>query len=181
MEDEKIIELLWNRDEQGLSELKNKYERNLQSLSQRIVDVEDAMECVNDTYIAVWNSIPPKRPKFLCAYIMKICRNLSYNKLEWYGAAKRNVQIVELSRELEQCIPSADISIEEKELGDLLSKFLRGLPEEKRHIFIRRYWYGDSIHELAESFDYKESKIKSSLFRVRNELREYLRKEGVFL
>lgn len=119
MEDEKIVELLWNRDEQGLSELKNKYERNLQSLSQKIVSEEDAMECVNDTYIAVWNSIPPKRPQFLRAYIMKICRNLSYNKLEWYGAAKRNAQVIELSKELEQCIPSADISMV-IEVGNLI-------------------------------------------------------------
>lgn len=179
MEDDKIIELLWNREEQGLRELKNKYGNHLKQLSERMLSIEDAEECVSDTYIAVWNSIPPQRPQYLHAYISKICRNISLNKVEWNHAAKRNVQVFELSQELEQCIPDKSNVMDARELGNILSAFLYSLPDEKRIIFIRRYWYGDSIKELAQYYGYRNSKIKSILFRVRKELREYLEKEGV--
>lgn len=179
MEDDKIIELLWNREEQGIKELENKYGKELKRLSERMVNAEDAEECVSDTYIAVWNSIPPKKPDFLFAYISKICRNISLNKVEWNHASKRNAQIIELSSELEQCIPDMSNTLDIRELGDILSVFLRTLSDEKRKMFIRRYWYGDSINELAQLFGYRDSKVKSILFRVRNELREYLKKEGV--
>ena len=179
MEDDKIIELLWNREEQGIKELENKYGKELKRLSERMVNAEDAEECVSDTYIAVWNSIPPKKPDFLFAYISKICRNISLNKVEWNHASKRNAQIIELSSELEQCIPDMSNTLDIRELGDILSVFLRTLSDEKRKMFIRRYWYGDSINELAQLFGYRDSKVKSILFRVRNELREYLEKEGV--
>lgn len=179
MEDDKIIELLWNREEQGIKELENKYGKELKRLSERMVNAEDAEECVSDTYIAVWNSIPPKKPDFLFAYISKICRNISLNKVEWNHASKRNAQIIELSSELEQCIPDMSNTLDIRELGDILSVFLHTLSDEKRKMFIRRYWYGDSINELAQLFGYRDSKVKSILFRVRNELREYLKKEGV--
>ena len=179
MEDDKIIELLWNREEQGIKELENKYGKELKRLSERMVNAEDAEECVSDTYIAVWNSIPPKKPDFLFAYISIICRNISLNKVEWNHASKRNAQIIELSSELEQCIPDMSNTLDIRELGDILSVCLRTLSDEKRKMFIRRYWYGDSINELAQLFGYRDSKVKSILFRVRNELREYLEKEGV--
>ena len=179
MEDEKIIELLWNREEQGLKELEIKYGKQLQRLSEQMLNIEDAKECVSDTHIAVWNSIPPKRPEFLYAYVAKICRNISLNKVQWNQAAKRGSRICELSLELEQCIPDMKHSMDSIELGSIISTFLQNLPEEKRHIFIRRYWYGASINELAKFYGYRNSKIKSILFRVRNELRAYLEKEGV--
>ncbi len=179
MEDDKIIELLWNREEQGIKELENKYGKELKRLSEHMLNVEDAEECVSDTYIAVWNSIPPKKPHFLFAYISKICRNISLNKVEWNHASKRNAQTIELSSELEQCIPDTSNIIDMREFGDILSAFLHTLPDEKRKMFIKRYWYGDSINELAQLFGYRNSKVKSILFRVRNELREYLEKEGV--
>ena len=181
MEDEEILTLLWNREEQGLKELGQKYGKRIEQLAEKFLSAEDAEECVNDTYLAVWNSIPPKRPHFLFAYTAKICRNLALNKVEWNQAAKRNAVMVELSHELEQCIPDASAVIEQQELGGLISDFLKGLSAEKKQMFLRRYWYGDSIQELMETFGYKESKIKSILFRIRNQLREYLKKEGVAL
>ncbi|MBQ3514326.1 MAG: sigma-70 family RNA polymerase sigma factor [Lachnospiraceae bacterium] len=181
MEDEKIVGLLWERKEKGLEELKNKYGKQIERLAERILPKEDAKECINDTYLAVWNSIPPQRPKFLFAYIARICRNYSYNKVEWNTATKRKAEIVELSTELEQCIPDLMVSLEQRELGELISNFLRELPDEKKRIFVRRYWYGDSIKELSKSYGYRESKIKSILFRVRNQLKEYLEEEGIFL
>lgn len=179
MEDEIIVELLWGREEQGLIELKDKYGKQLICLAKSMLNAEDAEECVSDTYIAVWNSIPPKRPKFLFAYVAKICRNLSLDKVKWNHAEKRCANVITLSQELEQCV--ADVNCSEEMLGHLLSEFLRSLSDEKRRIFIRRYWYGDSIRELAKEYGYREGKIKSILFRVRNELREYLKKEGIAL
>lgn len=150
MEDNQILGLLLVRDEQGLKELETKYGTRLKHLAMGILPEEDALECVNDTYLAVWNSIPPKQPEFLFAYVAKICRNLALNRLEWESAAKRNAVVVELSEELS---------------------------ETKRSLFIRRYWYGESIKELAEAFGYRETKIKSILFRLRNQLWKELKKE----
>ena len=178
MEDEEILNLLWNRREEGLKELEEKYGKQIQRLAGRILTEEDAKECVNDTYLAVWNSIPPKRPAYLFSYVAKICRNFSYNKVQWNLASKRKAEIVELSAELEQCIPDSLAFMEQKELGRFISEFLKKQPEEKRRIFVRRYWYGDSLKELSEHYGYRESKVKSILFRLRNQLKEYLKKEG---
>ena len=181
MEDEEILDLIWDRKEKGLKELEAKYGRQIERLAERILSKEDAKECINDTYLAVWNSIPPQKPKFLFAYAAKICRNVSFNKVDWNQASKRKAEVVELSTELEQCIPDSLMDMEQRELGELISIFLRKLPEEKKRIFVRRYWYGDSIKELSKSYGYRESKIKSIIFRIRNQLKEYLEKEGIFL
>ena len=178
MEDEEILNLLWNRKEEGLKELEQKYGQQIQRLAGNILSKEDASECVNDTYLAVWNSIPPKRPTYLFSYVAKICRNFSYNKVQWNQASKRKAEIVELSAELEQCIPDSLAFMEQKELGRFISEFLKKQPEEKSRIFVRRYWYGDSLKELSEHYGYRESKVKSILFRLRNQLKEYLKKEG---
>ncbi|MGN1084944.1 MAG: RNA polymerase sigma factor [Lachnospiraceae bacterium] len=179
MEDEEILTLLQSRKEQGINELEQKYGRRLRQLAERILPEEDAKECLNDTYLAVWNSIPPKRPQFLFAYTAKICRNLALNKVEWNQAAKRNAVVVELSAELEQCIPDSAAAVGQQELGELLTGFLRGLAEEKRQLFVRRYWYGESIRELSDRFGYRESKVKSMLFRMRKQLWNELKKEGI--
>lgn len=179
MEDEEILALLQSRKEQGLNELEHKYGKRLRLLAGRILPEEDAKECLNDTYLAVWNSIPPNQPEFLFAYAAKICRNLALNKIEWSHAAKRNAVFVELSAELEQCIPDVSADIGQQELGELIAGFLKKQPEEKRQLFVRRYWYGESIRELAEAFGYRESKVKSILFRLRNRLWNDLKKEGI--
>ena len=107
MDDEEILDLIWDRKEKGLKELEAKYGRQIERLAERILSKEDAKECINDTYLAVWNSIPPQKPKFLFAYAAKICRNAAYNKVQWNEASKRKVELVEFSTELEQCIPDS--------------------------------------------------------------------------
>ena len=178
MEDNQILSLLLTRKEQGLKELELKYGTKLKHLAMGMLPEEDAKECVNDTYLAVWNSIPPRQPEFLFAYTAKICRNLALNRVEWSQAAKRNATIVELSAELEQCIPDTSATMEQRELGELIGNFLKELPEEKRSLFIRRYWYGESIEELARAFGFRQSKVKSILFRLRKQLWKELKKEG---
>lgn len=177
MEDNQILALFFARNEQGLKELEAKYGTRLKHLAMGILPEEDALECVNDTYLAVWNSIPPKKPEFLFAYTAKICRNLALNRLEWESAAKRNAVVVELSEELSQCIPDASATMEDRELARLIGAFLKTLPAEKRSLFVRRYWYGESIRELSKAFGYRESKVKSILFRLRNQLWKELKKE----
>ena len=178
MEDNEILALLLARDEQGLKELEQKYGSRLKHLAAGILPEEDAEECLNDTFLAVWNSIPPRQPEYLFAYTAKICRNLALNRVEWNQAAKRNAVVVELSAELEQCIPDTSATMEQQELGELISSFLKQLPLDKRQLFIRRYWYGESIKELAAAFGCRESKVKSILFRLRNQLWKELKKEG---
>lgn len=177
MEDKQILSLLLSKDEQGIKELAAKYGTKLKHLAMGILPEEDALECVNDTYLAVWNSIPPKKPQYLFAYTAKICRNLALNRVEWNQAAKRHAVVVELSEELTQCIPDTSATLEQEELARLIREFLRNLPAEKRSLFIRRYWYGESIRELSAATGYRESKIKSILFRLRNQLWKELKKE----
>ena len=179
MEDNQILALLLAREEQGLKELEQKYGTKLKHLAMSIVPEEDAIECVNDTYLAVWNNIPPKQPDYLFAYTAKICRNLALNRVEWSNAAKRNAVVVELSDELLECIPNTSATMEQKELTHLLRSFLMTVPEEKRNLFIQRYWYGKSIKELASAFGYREEKVKSMLFRIRKQLWKELNKEGL--
>jgi RNA polymerase sigma-70 factor (ECF subfamily) len=177
MEDNQIVALFLARNEQSLKELEAKYGPRLKHLAMGILPEEDALECVNDTYLAVWNSIPPKKPEFLFAYTAKICRNLALNRLEWESAAKRNAVVVELSEELSQCIPDASATMKDRELARLIGAFLKTLPAEKRSLFVRRYWYGESIRELSKAFGYRESKVKSILFWLRNQLWKELKKE----
>ena len=178
MEDHQILALLLAKEEQGLKELERKYGMKLKHLAMSILPEEDALECVNDTYLAVWNSIPPKQPDYLFAYTAKICRNMALNRVEWNNAAKRNAVVVELSDELLECIPNTSATLEPNELTYLLSSFLQTLPDQKRNLFIQRYWYGKSIKELAVTFGYREAKVKNMLFRIRKQLWKELNKEG---
>lgn len=177
MEDRDILELLWERKEQALAELERKYGSRLKTLACRMVPAEDAEECVNDTYLAVWNSVPPNRPEYLFAYTAKICRNLALNKVEQSKAAKRSAVVVELSNELMECISDNTLAKDETGLRELIVRFLENQPEEKRKLFLRRYWYGESVKELAKAFGYRESKVKSMLFRMRKQLWNELKKE----
>lgn len=179
MEDQEILALLQGRDERGLCELGNKYGVRLTRLAERILPTQDAAECVNDTYLAVWESIPPKCPEFLFAYTAKICRNLAFNRVEWNHAAKRNAVFVELSDELGQCAPDVLERVGQQELSGAIADFLKGQEVLKRQIFIRRYWYGESVKELAEAFGCRQGKIKSILFRLRKQLWDALEKEGM--
>lgn len=130
-----------------------------------------------------WNTIPPKKPNYFFAYIAKICRYIAFGKVDWKNAKKRSAELVALTDEMEMCIPDPSSKIDEErsgeEIGRLINQFLSGLSEEKRLIYMRRYWYTDSIHSISERYSIGESKVKTTLFRTRNELKDFLRKEGV--
>ena len=182
MEDRQIVRLFWQRDEQAIRETESKYGGKLSSLAYRIVNThEDAEECVTDTYLAAWNSIPPQWPEYLFAYLAKICRNLCFGRLDWLGAAKRKGEVVSLTREMELCVPDRRLEdrIEGRELGEVLNRFLGTISRENRMIFLRRYWYADTVAEISERYGITQSKVKTSLHRTRNKLSAFLKKEGI--
>jgi len=183
LEDKAIIELFWARSQQAIAETADKYGSRLHRLSMNILhNHEDAQECVNDTYHAAWNTLPPEKPDFFFAYLARITRNFSFGRYDYNHAKKRSADIVELSRELESCIPAPD-ELEKKtesaEIGRALSTFLHGQPEQMRRVFIQRYWYTQSIGDIARDCRISESKVKSMLYRMRGKLKVHLEKEGI--
>ena len=181
MEDGKIIELFFARDEQAIRATNEQYGKLCRYIAGRILsDRSDAEECVNDAYLTVWNTIPPTRPAYFKAFLCKITRNLALKKAETAGAQKRTAAAMLSLEELEEAVPDRTLSsvIGEEELGKAISAFLRKQSEDRRSVFLRRYWFFDSISEIAERCGFSESKVKSMLFHTRNKLREYLKKEG---
>ena len=180
MDDNKIIELYFMRDETAITQTKERYGERLKALAYRILrSSEDAEECENDTYMKAWESIPPQQPQHFFAYLAKICRNTALKMLEKQQAEKRSAVIVELSQELSECLPDKH-SLEdtaEQELGEIISEFLKTVSKENRVIFIRRYFLSETISDISKALSISESKVKSSLFRTRNKLRDYLSKE----
>lgn len=182
MEDKKIIDLYWARNEDAIAETEAVYGAKLWTLAERIVQChEDAEESVSDTYMKAWETIPPQRPNYFFAYLAKICRHFALGKLDWKNAAKRKAEVVALTQEMEQCIPdtSRDGAMAGKEIGRILNRFLETLTPENRCVFLRRYWYVDSIAEIAARYGISESKVKTQLHRTRAKLRTYLEKEGI--
>lgn len=184
MEDAKILDLYFARDEDAIRETDTAYGKRLHTLAKNILrNREDAEESVNDTYAEVWKSIPPRRPKYFFAFLASICRHLSLNRVDWKQAAKRRAQVVPLTEEMENCIPDAvhERQMEAKELGRLLDLFLEGLPKDSRLIFLRRYWYVDSVPEIAARYGMTESKVKMQLSRTKEKLRLFLEQEGIYV
>ena len=184
MEDAKIIELFFQRNEQAVKETDTAYGRKLYVLSNNILNNrEDAQECVSDTYMETWKSIPPKRPKYFYAFLASICRNMSFNRLDWRLAAKRNAEVVSLTQELEMCVPDSrqDGEMDRRELRRVLETFLDSLSKESRLIFLRRYLYVDTVAEIAARYGISESKVKTQLHRTRAKLHTYLTKEGIYV
>lgn len=183
VDDADIVDMYLERNENAIAETKSKYGKRLQSISYNITaDRSAAEEAENDTYFAAWNNIPPKEPyDYFYAFLARIVRNASLSFCRSMSRLKRSAFITELSEEMEQCIPSGE-DIADKLEGDILaeriSDFLKSKSEEKRNIFMRRYWYLDSVQVIAKRFDLTESNVKVTLFRLRNELKEYLEKEG---
>lgn len=180
--DEQMIDLLWNRNEDAIPEIDTVYGRKLRGLSARILqNQEDAEEVVNDTYMKTWGTIPTNRPRYFFAYMAAICRNLSLNVLNWNQAAKRKAEIVSITDEMELCIPdtSGEGAIRGREIGKALNVFLETLPKDSRIIFLRRYWYADTIAEIAQRYGMTESKVKMQLLRTRAKLKEFLEQEGI--
>ena len=183
MEDKEIIELFFERSEQAIRELDRKYGRICHALSYNIVNSrQDAEECVNDTYLKAWNAIPPEEPVYLFAYLAAICRNKALSMLGRENAQKRRGELVALTAELELCIPDERREMEQdaREIGEALGRFLAGLGGENRRFFLRRYWYAESVKEVAQNCGVSESKVKMSLHRTRKKLREFLQKEGLW-
>jgi len=182
MTDTQIIELYWARNEDAIKETDLAYGSKLHYLAKRIVqNFEDAQECVSDTYLKTWDTIPPKRPEYFFAYIAKICRNFALGVLDWKSAAKRKGEVVALTQEMEACIPDPqhERKLEGEELGEVLNRFLESLSYENRVIFLRRYWYLDTISEIAVRYGISESKVKTGLHRTRAKLHAFLAKEGI--
>ena len=179
MEDREILDLFWKRDEAAIQTGGEKYGARLQMLAMRLLEnQQDAEECVSDTWLRAWNAIPPERPDHLFAYLARICRNLALNRLDWQSAQKRQMEIVVLTAELESCIPSCTEQ-RNVDLSPLLTAFLESLPEQQRLVFLRRYWYADTIREIAKRYGFREGKVKTMLLRTRRRLRDYLEKEGI--
>lgn len=186
MEDSKIIDLYLGRDEAALRHTSEKYGNRLRSLAYGIInDLQTAEECENDTYMEAWNAIPPHEPRdYLYAFLARITRHISLNCCRNRSRLKRSAFIYELSAEMEQCIPAPDdveSRVDDMALAEAINGFLGTLSQEKRDIFIRRYWYLDSIARIAGRFSLSESKVKTTLFRCRNQLRAYLEKEGYWI
>ncbi|QOX65371.1 RNA polymerase sigma factor [Anoxybacterium hadale] len=186
MDDEKIIELYYARSETAIHETAQKYGTYCTRIAMNILEnKEDSDECVSDAYLKTWNAIPPQRPVVFRSFLGRITRNLSLNRYKEQHRQKRGGNEVHLLlSELEGCLPSESSVESEYEMGSIakhLDSFLYSIDTEQRILFVRRYWYVDSISSIARRFDISESKVKSTLFRIRNRLRAYLEKEGVVI
>ena len=183
MEDDRIIALYWERSEEALRQTQNKYDGYCMRIAQRILpDREDARECVNDTYLAAWNAIPPQRPAVLSTFLGKLTRRISIDRWRALTAEKRGGSAVTVAlEELEACIPGGADPVKEveaKELAKAISGFLRTLPYIQRKVFLMRYYEMADLTQIQEHFQISSSKAKSMLHRSRKKLKAYLQEEG---
>ena len=182
MDDLRIIELYFIRDEQAIRQTDVKYGKLCHRIAYGILNNhEDSEECVNDTYVGVWNAIPPTRPKNFMAFVCKIARNLSLKRLEFLTREKRSADLLLSLDELAAVLPDERYApdVSDEDIGKMISSFLRCQKQEVRNVFIRKYFFFDSIAEIADRLGFTESKVKNMLFSTRNKLRDYLIKEGV--
>jgi len=180
MTDEQIVELYLDRNEAAITETRLAYGRLLQSVAFNILrNKQDAEECENETCLRAWNSIPPNRPQRLCAYLCKIARRLALDRYDYNNAAKRGTALP--IEELEECLAAAGCAedrLNESAFTELLNGFLAASDRDTRVIFVRRYWFGDSISDIAKHLHASESKVKTRISRTLKKLREHLKKEG---
>lgn len=185
MDDEKILDLYWARNEDAIRETSSKYGNLCSYIAGNIlVSPEDREECVNDTWLGAWNAIPPHRPSRFSLFLGKITRNLALKKLTYRSAAKRNSNAVCSLEELGDCVSgtqSVENELENKRIEQTISAFLQQQSEEKRAVFLYRYWYFESIAGICVRTGYSEGKVKSMLYHTREKLRIYLEKEGIEL
>lgn len=184
MDDREIIELYFSRDEKAIKETEIKYGKLCYSIAHNILkNDEDSEECVNDTYIGIWNAIPPAKPDHLMAFVCKIARNLSLKRLESATRQKRSQAVLISLSELEEILPdeSIEADVSNEDIGKIISAFLRNEKSEIRCVFIRKYYFFDSISEIADRYGFTESKVKNMLYHTRNKLKEHLIKEGIEL
>ena len=184
MNDEQIVSLFFDRSESALGAVQEKYGGLCLSTARRILpDARDAEECVNDVWMRVWNAIPPERPQHLGAYVARVTRNAAIDRYHYNSADKRSTQLTEAFEELANVLPSRDEGAPEdrQAFSDFVASFLRSLSRENRVFFVRYYWYGESVGEIARDCRVGEGKIKSSLHRTRTKMREAMEKEGIRL
>lgn len=183
LEDRILIDLYWARDEKAIQETSTKYGRLCFYIANNILrNTEDCEECVNDTYFAAWNAIPDKRPDKLSVFLSRITRNLALKKYEYRSAIKRNPSATVSFDELEDCVSgryNVESEVENQHIESAINEFLWGQGVEKRNIFIRRYWYFDSIETICSYTGFSQSKVKSILYEMRLKLRKYLESEGI--
>jgi len=185
LDDARIVKLFWERSEDAISETDAKYGKLCRHVAANILaDAQDTEECVNDAYLGVWNAIPPRKPDKFSAFICRVTRNLALKKYNAISAAKRNPDAVISLSELEECISghdSVESELENKRIENAISNFLWKQDPEKRVIFIRRYWYFDSIDSICKRFGFTQSKVTSMLYHTRQKMREHLESEGIVL
>lgn len=186
MKDEEIVELYWARSEQALAETEKSYGSYCRSIARGLLpQEEDWEECVNDTYLRAWETIPPRRPGRLSTYLGKITRNLALDRCRYGGREKRGGgQTPLVLEEISTCVPGSDSTqalIDRMALVDCFDRFLAALPRERRDIFVRRYWFFSSVKEIAADFSVSESRVKMILLRTRGELKETLEREGLWI
>lgn len=174
-----IIELLERRDEAALELLRVHYGDYCRAIIQRLLgSVEETEEALSDVWIQVWNAIPPARPRHLKAYLAQTARNIAINRIRRDNSAKRSGTTVLLD-ELAECLPDREDRQQRLEIREALNGFLHTLPREERTIFVRRYWFGETVPEIARSYHYSENKVTSLLHRLRKRLKKHLEQEGI--
>lgn len=181
MEDKKIVQLLFARAENAISELSTRFGKQLYRIAYNILENQlDAEECTNDTYFALWNAIPPVSPDPLAPYVYRTGRNTALKRLHRDTAKKRDSRYDVSLEELNGCLPGGNMDqiIDARELGRAMNRFLETKSRESRYIFIRRYWFGDSVGEIARDLKMQENAVSVRLNRIRNSLKAYLKKEG---
>lgn len=183
MDDSEIVELYLSRDESAISQTVQKYGAKLRQIAYSILNnMASAEECENRTYLETWNRIPPNEPRtYFFAFLGKITRHLAIDECRKNTSQKRHALFCELTQEMEQCIPgknAVEETFEANALSQAINTFLETCTEDQRNVFVRRYWFFDTIPEICKRYGYSQSKVKTMLFRMRNGLRNYLEKEG---
>lgn len=182
MNEQDMIDLFWQRSERAVIEASEKFGSYCRRIAWNLLkNREDVEECLNDTWLAAWNRIPPDRPDRLSVYLGRITRNIALDRYDYNHAKMRNKNLNRLLSELDECAvwaDSAEVQYEKGETARLISRFLWEQEQQKRVLFIRRYWYGDTIRSIAAVTGMSESHVKSLLFRMRKSLKMYLEQEG---
>ena len=181
MEDERIVQLYFDRDQSAIEQSDIKYGRYCYAIANRILDSrEDSCECVNDTWHNAWRAIPPEKPSKLQAFFGRITRNLALDRYQYNNAQKRNTRLETAMDEYWQCVPNGEMLPEDRlVLKDLINRFLSSLDKQTRIIFLRRYWYICTPREIARSMGLSENNVNVILHRTRNRFKLYLQKEGI--
>lgn len=183
MNDNEIVELYLSRNEDAIDQTAQKYGSRLRNIANRLLnDRETAKECENDAYLETWELIPPNEPRnYLFAFVGRIVRHIALNVCKKNSRQKRYAMYCELTQEMQECIPAKndiEAEVEEKYLSSLIDEFLETCTEEQQNVFVRRYWYFDSISQIAKTYGFSQSKVKTMLFRMRSDLKKRLEEGG---